>query len=176
MEDEHEQEVQAIVQGRSTEMYRKLNANQMKACQLRALGKSQVDAYLMAGYKVEDRKDAAAAACNMFRKPHVQAYLTELKKASWLASAVSIEEKRNFLARVIRTPIGELDETSDLVHSLEYTEHGKKIKAHDKLKAIELDAKIAGELDASEKSVNVLQIEVLNARLLEEKQAQVVEV
>jgi hypothetical protein len=72
-------------------------------------------------------------------------------------------EKRTFLARVVRTPLSEVSAASDLCAEEVVTESDKgtyrKIKALDKLKAIELDAKLMGEFQGDQG--NGLQINLL---------------
>lgn len=105
----------------------------------------------------------------LLRNAQVKARVRELQEKAEDETVMSLLERRRFLARVVRTPIGLIDEQSDLCH--EFTSHweggrrGKlkqghlpegnetgeeevevvKIKAHDKLKAIELDSKLAGD-------------------------------
>lgn len=64
-------------------------------------------------------------------------------------------EKRQFLAKIVRTPLAEIDASSPLcaedVKTSVQTKSGdvqttRKIKAHDKLRALEIDAKMQGEL------------------------------
>ena len=62
---------------------------------------------------------------------------------------LSLLEKRAYLAMVVRTPIGEIDEKSPLCQAVEWGKNGRKIKMPDKLRALELDAKLAGELHES---------------------------
>ena len=69
-------------------------------------------------------------------------------------------ERRQFLASVVRTPIGQLDENSPLVQSIERRttpDGGESVKLtmSDKLKAAELDAKLTGELSNGGTSVSV---------------------
>jgi len=59
---------------------------------------------------------------------------------------MSLEERRLFLAAIVRTPIGRVDETSPLCQFFRRTKGGLHITMPDKLRAIELDARLAGEL------------------------------
>lgn len=59
---------------------------------------------------------------------------------------LSKHEKRAFLARIVRTPIGDVSAASDLCQEHTVTEGMTKVKMPSKLQAIELDAKLAGEL------------------------------
>lgn len=70
---------------------------------------------------------------------------------------LSLLEKREFLASAVRTPIGEIDEKSPLAHKIRRrrvtdkngnVEETAEIESVAKLRALELDAKLAGELDS----------------------------
>lgn len=70
-----------------------------------------------------------------------------LREAEWKANVLSAQEKRAFLADIVRTPVGEVTENSPLCQSYKIDNEGKiEYKMPDKLKALELDAKLAGEL------------------------------
>lgn len=61
---------------------------------------------------------------------------------------LTIMEKRKFLAAIIRTPIGQIDESSPLCQSFEIGKEGeRKYKMPDKLKAIERDDALAPEVE-----------------------------
>lgn len=118
-------------------------------------------------------KSAAECASKLTRHTKVSTRISELrsraealltksmeKQADKLAeidfgTVLTIAEKRAFLAAVVRTPLGKLNSMSALIHSLETVGNCgpdsdevpiNKLKAHDKLRAIELDSKLAGEL------------------------------
>ena len=80
--------------------------------------------------------------------PAVREEIARLHEAVGKETLLSILEKRAFLAKVIRTPVGEVDENSPL--ALEVTcEEGKygmtkKVKMVSKQAAIEIDNKMAG--------------------------------
>ena len=72
--------------------------------------------------------------------------LREVEENSQAPTILAIMEKRLFLARVVRTPIGEVDESSDLCQSCEIDDKGgRKYKMPDKLRAIQLDNDLSGE-------------------------------
>lgn len=95
-------------------------------------------------------QQAATQASLIIRRPHIQEYIVELKrraeKESQRQRFLSLDEKRDFLARAVRTPVGLIDEHDELAQEIQFTRDGKKIKAVDKLRALETDAKLAGEL------------------------------
>lgn len=92
-------------------------------------------------------------------KTEAELYLAELREAARQDTILSLRDKREYLARVVRTPIGEVDEGSDLCQesATEETELAskKRIKMPCKLRAIELDAKLAGELKDQPPAVTV---------------------
>jgi hypothetical protein len=75
---------------------------------------------------------------------------------------LSFDEKREFLAKLVRTPISEIDEDSELAEEMRVSNDGAtSVKIPSKLKAIELDARIMGEfkdsmrLEVSEKVIDL---------------------
>lgn len=120
-------------------------------CHQRAKGVCADKAYVSAGYK-EDRHHAARLATN----GHVIARVAEIQKASETATHLTIAEKRQFLADVLRTPLGDVDQTSPLCqeHSRTDGEMSSTIrfKMPCKLKAIQLDNDLA--VDGAEAGKN----------------------
>lgn len=112
-------------------------------------GESYKSAY-KALYKAHP-KSAEAHGCRLVRNGKVAARVSELQGKVEKTNVLSLQEKREFLALVARTPIENVDENSPLAQSVEYDISGNtrrrlKIKMPDKLRAIELDAKLAGEM------------------------------
>ena len=93
---------------------------------------------------------AASRAGLLMKRDYIQEYVLELKtkmeRKANQSRFLSLEEKREFLAAAVRTPIGEIDETSPLAQEIRDTPQGRVIKSVDKLRALESDAKLAGEL------------------------------
>jgi len=74
--------------------------------------------------------------------------VNEKAKEKAEGTILTMLEKREFLARVVRTPVGEVTEMSDLCQEKDETfgDNPKlKIKMPDKLRAIALDNDLAGE-------------------------------
>jgi len=83
----------------------------------------------------------------IFWLPNVQQRIQQLQTPSASSrSTLTLRESRAFLARVVRTPIGQLDETSVLVQRVKLDWNGriKKIWMPNKMKCLELDARLAG--------------------------------
>ena len=90
-------------------------------------------------------------------KPLVAQRIAEIRetvqRGDLTGAFMTLIEKRKFLALIIRTPCGHIDENSPLAQLVEYEalrggKEGRqliRIKMPDKLRAIELDAKLAGE-------------------------------
>jgi hypothetical protein len=109
------------------------------ACLL-AKGAGVSAAYVLAGYK-----ESPASATRLSKKVNVAARVEWLQEQAATSTVLSIREKREFLARVVRTPIGEVDRTSDLCQEVTETPDATKYKMPDKLGAIRLDNDLAGE-------------------------------
>ena len=97
---------------------------------------------------------ACQAGSRLFDKVHVRRYAEEIlakaKRKAEQSRFLSLEEKREFLANVVRTPVGEVDETSSLVQEVTHSADGsRKIKLPDKHRALELDARLMGEFQDS---------------------------
>jgi hypothetical protein len=86
------------------------------------------------------------------RTERVSSYLAKLKEVHFTKQALTYSEKRAWLARAVRTPVGELHEGSDLAQEVTITESKegttKRIKGVDRLRALELDSKLAGDFYA----------------------------
>lgn len=132
-------------------------------------GKTDSEAYRKAGYKGDEpRKRAAEIRANQ----DVAARIVWLKRAAQKKTFLTVEEKRDFLALAVRTPLSEIDETHPLCQSAEYQVNGGirgqlrrgnyesgnedeipetttvKIKAVDKLNAIKIDNEMDHEVKA----------------------------
>lgn len=59
-----------------------LNDRQRKFCENLALGMTQTDAYIKAGYKVKNLKSAEASASALLSNPKISGYLDTLRKKS----------------------------------------------------------------------------------------------
>lgn len=105
-------------------------------------------------------------------KARVKALRREYQARQVDKGLLTIEERRRFLANVVRTPIGEVDEDSPLCHSFKKTEATTEYKMGDKLKAIELDAKLAGELTEQVRVSGIgMTLEEFRARVSEARAA-----
>lgn len=154
---------------------RKLTPQQREFIELHVLdGLPMYRAYLRAFDDViaekYNGKISDSSACRaggiILQKEHARAYVEELKaKVAERAQQkrfLSLDEKREFLARLVRTPIADIDEESELAEEMRVANDGTtSVKIPSKLKAIELDARIMGEfkdsvrVEVSEKVLNL---------------------
>ena len=110
------------------------------ACELAKGDVSQDQAYVNAGYS-NDRGAASRLSANV----------NILERVKWLKSqaasdtVLTIKEKREFCARLVRSKVGELGRDSDLWNSVKVTEDGTEYKLPDKLAAIRIDNDLAVE-------------------------------
>jgi hypothetical protein len=142
-----------------------LKARQEKFAQLVAQGISVERAYVEAGYKSRGHA-ANVNGSALLQIPHVEARVAEIREmaASLGDTLLTILEKRSFLAELVRTPAGMVGPDSKLCQDFYEkvqlrgkhkgdptagTEDGsvslrRRVRMADKLRAIELDSKLAG--------------------------------
>jgi hypothetical protein len=149
--------------GRATSAARELSPRQEAFCREYVNGETAIQAYA-AAYRCTDRRVARSAGSRLLTNDNVQRRLQSLRAGLDSDAVLQLLEKRRYLRRVVLTPIGEVDESSDLCQFFErqhvdQTNTGGAgeacvnpsiervtIRMPDKLKAIELDARLAGEL------------------------------
>lgn len=128
-------------------------------CHYIAGGANQTSAYKSAFGTRPGSNHVAPAASNLMKRDDIRSRVADLREYHQLSNALTKAEKRDFLANMVRTPIGEIDETSPLAKEVTYEEtiakNGtrtliKKVKAHDKLAALAEDSKLAGHYFADQ--------------------------
>jgi len=127
-----------------------LNARQLAYCTLRAKGNNKAQSYLQAGYKAKDITQAGSAACKLENDERVLTYIKTLQESSFLKDALSVAEKRAFLAATVRANPLDPDLPGHLIQEArtEVDPAGnikKVIKLPSKLEAINIDNKMAGD-------------------------------
>ena len=105
-----------------------------------ARGESAHTAYTLAGYK-QHRQNAARLMTN----EDIKARVKEVQLAATLDTMLTIRQKREYLARIVRARVSELGDDSDL-WQITVTEDGVTRKLPDKLRAISLDNELSGEV------------------------------
>jgi len=144
-----------------------LSEGEKRYCMERVRGKSLAKSYEAAGYAVTHSKYAAIRGAKIENRPHVQKYMAELRESVWVQNAMSIAEKRSLLAEVARAKPEEINEESPIASLSVDGEGNRSIqgpKVSDKLKAIELDSRLSGELSGEDNKNQVL-IQLVNDRL-----------
>lgn len=145
-------------------------------------GQSQAQAYKIAISPSAQESTANSKGCRLANRPDIKAYIQSLKEASWTANVLTLAEKRSFLADVVRTPVGEVDETSKLAQEVTYeeTKNGttRKVKMVSKAQAIDLDSKLAGDYysDRQGNSGNPFGWLVVMHKAKEENEEKVIEI
>lgn len=94
-----------------------LNSRQASFAEAVADGSSQIDAYATA-YPRSSRQSAKVNSSRLMARPHVSAYVRELRGQARERAEVSRDEIISFHLAVLETPIGEIDESSPLLQRL----------------------------------------------------------
>lgn len=125
-------------------------------------GMSLVDAYLAAGFTCSKRS-ARTASARLRQNPQVDAYIKAVQTTAAAGAVMERREAMEFLTRNVRTPVGEIDEESDLAQEVTRDEVGEetirtRIKMPGKIDAIDRLAKMLGWY---EPEVQKVQLEVI---------------
>ena len=147
--------------------YEDLTEKQKNYALNRVRGMSLSQSYLKAGYTQIENKYASIRGAKIEQRPHVKEYIKHLRESEWVQNVLTIAEKRSMLADLARVKPNEVTEESQFASISIDAEGNRSIqgpKISDKLKAIELDAKIAGELRESDDKNQVL-IQLIDDRL-----------
>lgn len=119
-------------------------------------------AYAKAGYTASTPQSLATCASRLLKDVDISTYLDAMRQRAAKGKVLTLQAKREFLARIVQTPLMKIDPRGpdgDLI--LKYkntvTEIGgtEEIVKLDPLKAIELDNKLSGD-DAESGAMNGL--------------------
>lgn len=124
-------------------------------------------AFFLAGYKATNNKYASLKGSAIKAKPHVNKYIKEIQESQWLNNVMSIAERRAKLAEMVRATPADITEESPIASVTIDAEGNKTLagpKVSDKIKAIEVDSRLAGDLTADDNKNQVL-IQLVNERL-----------
>jgi len=135
-----------------------ITAKQKKFVNSVASGDSATTAYI----DVYDckRESAASGASRLMSMPNIRDELTRLKDAAEKDTLMKIDQKRAMLAEIVLTPAWNLDPKSPLAQSVKIkrrtlpdgtVEEDITVRMPNKLRAMELDTKLSGELNQSGK-------------------------
>lgn len=112
-----------------------------------AEGNTAAEAFRRAGYK-----DGPANAKRLTNNDQIKARRRWLQKQAQTVTLLTIQEKREFTARVVRAKLTAVPDDSDLWQEIRITEDGVVKKLPCKLKCIVVDNDLAG--DGSEAGAN----------------------
>ena len=137
---------------------KKITAKQQKFVNSVASGDSATTAYI----DVYDckRESAASGASRLMSRPNIRDELTRLKDAAEKDTLMKIDQKRAMLAEIVLTPAWNLDPKSPLAQSVKIkrrtlpdgtVEEDITVRMPCKLRAMELDTKLSGDLNRSGK-------------------------
>ncbi len=140
-----------------------LTPQQEKFCQLRAGGEmSKTDCYLTAYPRTKKAETARVNYQRLEKDPRISARIKELMQATETDLVLGRQEKREFLARVVRANFKSIDpddpeeENADLIESItrRYNKDGDHIattiKLPSKATCIEIDNRMAGHNEPEE--------------------------
>lgn len=150
------------------------NPRHEKFCQAIARGKKGGEAYReVYGKQI---KNPRGQASDLIRdNQDISARIKELQAMSNSKDVMALQQQKEYLTKVLITPIGEIDESSVFCQVAKYTETGREFKMIDKLGAITQLARLMGLMkeNAVEIGVNVnvsVMSEEKRAELMRKKQ------
>ena len=129
-------------------MTKPLNVRQARFCEFIAAGESQTDAYIKAGFNV-DKSVARRNAARLLTNADIQKRLSELRKTQTQAALSTRDHKRRTLFMLMEDP---------------------RQKTHDRLRAMEIDARLAGQFEPDRTEIEVAPKTLLS---IKERAAQV---
>lgn len=142
-----------------------LTEKQKEFARLLVEGKlSKPDAYRKA-FKRKDMKQetASKAASRLSKNVDIRRYMDTLNAQLDKSTVLTKQQRMEWLSRVVTTPIGDIDNTSDLCQEYSVGEDGIKYKMPSKISAIQELNKMDGaytpqkmELDAGENFMSLL--------------------
>lgn len=126
-----------------------LNGRQHKFAELVARGDMPAHKCYLECYACDSEKAARASANRLMNRPEVVAQIRKLQAKSETESVMSLEAKRRFLAEIIQTPIEEVTPSSALCQAYSVNGASKQVsvKMLDKMKALDMDNRLAGHYD-----------------------------
>ncbi len=124
------------------------NRKHEKFAQAIAMGHTAYHAYRKHISRGGTRATSDQGASKMCKSPKISTRIEELRQISdkkvQESAVFELSHAMLFLRDVINTPVGEVNETSPLCQEVSYSDQGaKKTKMPDKLRALELLAKLA---------------------------------
>jgi hypothetical protein len=112
-----------------------------------AKGLNATEAYCEA-YPKSTKAAARRSASDLLTNPDIAREIENIRKAASEvpgSAKLTIAEKRDFIARLVKAKVSEISASSDLWQSVKQNEFGIEYKLPGKLEAIKLDNDLAGE-------------------------------
>ena len=142
---------------------RPINDRMRRVCELVVSGHPAGRAYELAGYTARG-DDADVSASKLLRVPKVAAYLAMLREAASKNANYSRDDLVGFLVKVIKTPVGQVGQDSDLAQKVKVDmEGGFLVEMPGKIQAAKQLAEIMGwnkpqevKVDLSEKLADII--------------------
>jgi len=145
---------------------KKLSTQHSKFCLLMAGGNINQTMAYMECYPDSTYDSARRSASDLLTNPDIEPEIQRVKNLTETSKVMSRTEKREFLADVKRTAVGDIDESSPLAqevirtvttHRDGETSERKQIKMMGKQAAIDIDNKMQGhyEPDVIEHNINI---------------------
>lgn len=127
-----------------------LNSRQLKFCRLIVSGESIAQSHRRAGYSCPTIEGHGANGIRLLKQDRIKSEIAKLREKAFERDVLTFAEKRNFLARAVRTSVSAINADSDLAQEVveEVDAQGnvrRKIKAVDKLRAVEIDNRMSGD-------------------------------
>jgi len=140
------------MQNKSPEIPELKDDRHRKFCAAVLDGNTPAKAYKMAGFNAKTPQSRAAAATRLLKNVNIATYLAAVRREADKGVVLTLQAKREFLARIVNTPLMSIDprgKDGDLIrkYKLTTTESGgmEEIEKLDPLKAIDLDNKLSGD-------------------------------
>lgn len=118
-------------------------------------GMRAAEAYRKAGFKAKSKSSILSLASRMSKNVNVLAYMDAVRRASAKETVLGVLEKREFLARIVRTPLMSIDphhpehKDGDLIRKYKRVtgEDSDRVEIEklDALKALAEDNKLSGD-------------------------------
>jgi hypothetical protein len=120
-----------------------LNQGQTSFALLIAQGLDKAEAWVRANLGAYTKRKVEV----LLEHPEVIDIIKRVRQKAEEDAVMNLVERRRFLAEVVRTPASRIDRDSHLCQGFKETVLGDEVRIPDKLKCIELDSKLSGDLD-----------------------------
>ncbi|MEG1259020.1 MAG: terminase small subunit [Akkermansia sp.] len=141
-----------------------LNDKQRKFCDYLTEGLDKADAYRRAYKSKSSSAVCASCASKLLKNANIEAYLSKLRAEIKQGVILTRREILEYLTLVVKTPVGEIDDKSELCEEVSILQNGAKTKMPSKLAAIAEINKMLGHYEPDKVEVQTTVIgDVLKA-------------